>query len=173
MEKKNRTAFVRLILIAVCACLLTFCAKTSTAGDDAAFNANLVCARSHAEIEKWVFSTLDGEQPDAAPESVRMNQKFHLAFIVDSFEAPARKPVDLLANLKMVDPNGKTVMTVPKAAFANMQDPRAPGIVVLQPIMAITFDKTDPVGTYTFESSILDRSRGVSAFATTSIELVR
>ncbi len=125
---------------------------TSSAADSA-IAANILIVKSHAEIASWVVSDPTKRQGDVGRmRTVRRGMKIYLPLIATFSQSQVGKRIALTGFVQVVSPNGNTLGGF--RCFAIQVDPRAPKTIVLEPVVDITFDATDPSGEYRVRGSI-------------------
>jgi len=75
--------------------------------------------------------------------------------------------------VRFMSPAGKTLFAAAKFSETIGPDPRSPSVIVLNPVMDITFDPDDPPGTYTIRVTIKDNVHSVYAKAEEQFQLVQ
>ncbi len=65
--------------------------------------------------------------------------------------------------MQFVSPNGKVIFNGKKCCGANRGDPRTPGLVVLNPVLDLTSEEGDPLGTYEVRATVTYGGRTASA----------
>ena len=128
----------------------------------AALKVDVLIVDSKDSIAKWVLGPPGKRQADHGRlRAVKTGTKVYLPVIVTGFDLSERH--DFSADLQIVAPGGKT-QALKRCCGANAFDPRTPGLVVLNPVVDITFDAEDVPGAYTVRATVSD---GASS-ATTS-----
>ena len=80
--------------------------------------------------------------------------------------------MNLTHHVRFVKPNGK-VLDIPPTSATIASDPESPSVIVLNPILDITFDSDDSPGTYTFAVLIIDHVHSTYAKAEEQVDLIR
>ena len=138
------------------------------------FTARILITDSHTKIEQWVLSSenerlaLSGHQ-----RVVHINEKLYYPFVVTGYTVDSSGRVDLTADFQLISPRGEVCAQTAKIATANRQDPRAPGIIVLEPVLDLTFDEKDQPGTYTIRTIITDHIKSEAVTAEETFRLVK
>jgi hypothetical protein len=118
------------------------------------FSANVLIVKSHSDIESWVVLEPAKRRWDAGRmRAVTRGPKVYLPIVATFPQSQVGQRVALVADLELVAPNGK-VQKMPSCCIANRVDPRAPATIVLNPVIDITFDATDPKGEYRVRATI-------------------
>jgi hypothetical protein len=136
------------------------------------FTANILFMDSKEAIEKWVLSPLLPRPGTGLVRQVKPGMKFYMPFVVTNYRFP-NENMYLSAQLRITDPEGKTIFEAPKVSGAVRRDPRSPHVIVLNPVMDLTFDEADQPGTYMIRVMVFDHAHNVSASTEASIELVK
>jgi hypothetical protein len=144
-----------------------------TAGlKDGSFKANILITDSHAAIEKWVLMSA-ADRPNAERfRELTPDKKFYLPFVVTDYPFSASERMDLTARVRLISPDGETKFDTPRFSGAIAPDPRSPGVIVLNPVMDITFDTSDPPGTYTIRVTITDHVHSAYAKAERQFQFI-
>jgi hypothetical protein len=138
---------------------------------EASFKANILITDSHAAIEKWVFMS-PADRPNAGRlRELVLDKMFYFPFVVTDYPWPATERMKLTAHVRVITPDGKIMYEAPEISGAIGSDPRVPSVIVLNPVMNITFDKTDLPGTYTVSATITDHVHSVYAKAEEQFQL--
>ena len=112
------------------------------------FGANVLIVKSHAEIESWVTTEPARRRGNVGrARSVTRGTKYYLPVVATFPQSQEGRRIALVADLEIVAPNGKAAR-IPGCCSANRADPRAPATIVLQPVVDLTLDATDPNGEY-------------------------
>lgn len=146
---------------------------TETAGlKPADFHANVLLADSKASVEKWVLMPA-AEKPNAGRiRQVAPGKKIYVPFVVTDYPFPLSEKMDLTTHIRVLSPEGKVLLEKPNFSEDNGADPRSPHVIVLNPVLDITFNDRDVPGTYTFRLTVVDHVHSTYAKAEEKIELV-
>jgi hypothetical protein len=126
---------------------------TPSATVNPAFTANILIVRSHDDIASWVVMNPAKRQGDVGRlRAVTRGMKIHLPVIATFADSQVGQKIALRAVLQIISPTGNTFLGT--RCFANQVDPRAPRTIVLEPVLNMTFDSTDPLGEYRVRASI-------------------
>ena len=82
---------------------------------------------------------------------VTRGPKIYMPIVATFSDSQVGQKIALKGVVHIVSPNGNTADF---QCFANQVDPRAPKTIVLEPVMNVTFDATDPNGEYKLRGSI-------------------
>lgn len=135
------------------------------------FRAHILITESNADIEHWIKTPSNILKPDSARlRFVRRGQQLIIPAVVTDYTYDAPGKIGLSADFLLVSPSGKTLLDAKKFSGSNNQDTRTPGLIVLNPVLNLTLDSTDPVGLYTVHITVWDGARSV--LAEESFELV-
>jgi hypothetical protein len=127
-------------------------ASPKKAGDS--FTANVLIVKSQSDIENWVKAEPARRRGDFGRlRTVARGEKIHVPLIATFTQSQEFQRVALVGDLEVFGP-GEKVQRLPGCCIANRADPRAPTTIVLLPIVAITFDETDPKGEYRVRAKI-------------------
>lgn len=138
----------------------------------ASFKANILITDSHAAIEKWVLMS-QSDRPDAGRlRELVVDKTFYLPFVITDYPSPATERMKLTAHVRLISPDGKIKFEAPEISGAIASDPRSPSVIVLNPVMNITFDATDLPGTYTISVTVTDHVHSVYAKAEEQFQLI-
>ena len=95
------------------------------------------------------------------------------AILVESYELPFSRRVDLSADVVITDPTGRVVLEKASIAGAQTMDPKTMVLVPLAPTFGMMFGLTDPEGEYKVRVTIWDSVRGASAVLETKFLVTR
>ena len=146
---------------------------SETAGlNEAKFKANILIAESKAAIEKWVLLPETDRSAAGRIRQVPRDKKFYLPFVVTGYAWQASEKMDLTTHVRLISPAGKTLFDAPKFSETVGPDPRSPSVIVVNPVMDLTFDSGDRPGTYTIRVTITDHVHSVFAKAEEQFQLI-
>jgi len=138
---------------------------------EATFKANILITDSHAAIDKWVLMS-PADRPNAGRlRRLALDKPFYFPFVVTDYPWPATDRMKLTARVRVISPDGKIMHEEPEISGAIASDPRTPSVIVLNPVMNITFDTTDLPGAYTVSVTITDHVHSVYAKAEEQFQL--
>ncbi len=137
--------------------------------EGASFNANVLIVKSHSDISNWVKLEPGKRRKHAGRmRAVTRGTKVYLPVVATFSKSQVGRQIALVADLEIIAPNGK-VTKIPNCCIANSVDPRAPTTIVLNPVIDVTFDATDPSGEYRLRATI--NSGRATATATETFRL--
>ncbi|HMD96106.1 MAG TPA: hypothetical protein VKM93_02080 [Terriglobia bacterium] len=144
-----------------------------TAGlKEGSFKANILITDSHAAIERWVLMSATDRPNAGRLRELIPDKKFYLPFVVTDYPFSASEKMDLTARVRLISPDGKTKFAAPRFSGAIAPDPRSPSVIVLNPVMDITFDTSDPPSTYTVRVTITDHVHSAYAKAEEQFQFI-
>ena len=137
------------------------------------FKANILITDSSAAIEKWVLMPV-AERPGAGRlRQLTPGKKFYFPFVVTGYIALKSEEMDLTAHVRLISPDGKTLFDRPRFLETIGADPISPTVIVMMPVMDITFDTTDLPGTYTIRVTVTDHVHSAYARAEEKFQLIQ
>jgi len=139
---------------------------------EGSFKANILITDSHAAIEKWVLMPAAEKASAGRIRQLIRDKKFYLPFVVTEYDWPAPERMNLTAHVRLLSPEGRVLLDNPTFSRTIGADPRSPHVIVLNPVMDITFDSTDQPGTYTIRVTVTDHVHSAYAKAEERFELV-
>jgi hypothetical protein len=117
------------------------------------FTANVLIVKSHDDIARWVVADPAKRQGDVGRlRTITRGTKIDLPVIATFSDSQVGQKIALRGILQIVSPTGNTFMGA--RCFANQVDPRAPRTIVLEPVLNLTFDASDPSGEYRVRASV-------------------
>jgi hypothetical protein len=135
-------------------------APSRTEGES--FSANVLIVKSHSDIENWVKLEPAKRRGDVGRvRTITKGVKVYLPVVATFSQSQVGQPIALAADLEIVAPGGR-VQKIPGCCFANRVDPRAPTTIVLNPVLDVTFDATDPSGEYRVRARINNGNKTVA-----------
>jgi len=137
------------------------------------FKANILISESKAETEKWVLMPAADRQGAGRIRQLATGKKYYLPFVVTDYPYPATEKMNLTTHVHFISPAGKTLLAAGKFSENIGADPRSPSVIVLNPVMDVTFDATDLPGTYTLRVTITDHVHSTYAKAEEQFQLVQ
>lgn len=143
------------------------------AGLSTSFQANILITDSKSAIEKWVLLPVANRPGAGRLHQVTPGMKIYLPFVVTNYNFPASENMNLTAHVRISGPDGKTLLDEPRMSGAIKPDPRSPNVIVLNPVIDLTFDASDLPGTYTIRVTIADNVHGTDASAEETFQLIR
>lgn len=101
-----------------------------------------------------------------------IGKKLYFPCVVTDYPAPASEKMDLTAHVSLIGPDGKTKFDFPRFSETIAPDPKSPTLIVLNPVMDITFDSGDLPGAYKIRATVTDHVHSVFAKAEEQFQLV-
>ena len=145
-------------------CRLDSKASPPATPTNAPFRAHLLIVESNAEIERWVLTPSHKRGPDSARlRSVRRGQRLLVPAVVTDYTPDASGRIRLSADFQLIGPGGAVVLNAQGYSSSSSQDPRTPGLVVLEPVLNLTPEPPDPLGVYTVRLTVWDGARSARA----------
>jgi hypothetical protein len=139
-------------------------AGAADAGVAAAPKAVLLLAASSDVFEKWVTTPPAHRAAlKGLVDKVKINERTLLAIVLDGYELPRSRRVELNADVVITDSTGRVVLERASIATARMFDPKTQSAVLLRPLGALIYGVTDPEGVYTVKVTVWDQIRGEAA----------
>jgi hypothetical protein len=137
------------------------------------FKANILINESKAETEKWVLMPEAARAGAGRIRQVTTDKKYYLPFVVTGYTWPATEKMSLTARVRFISPVGKIIYASAKWSETIAPDPKSPSVIVLNPVMDITFDHNDVPGTYTIRIMITDHVHSTYAKAEEKLQLIQ
>jgi hypothetical protein len=106
-------------------------------------------------------------------DKMKINERVAFAIVLDRYELPKSRKVDLTADLLIVDSTGRTVVDKVSVATAKTWDPATQFAVPLKPATAMYFGTTDPEGIYSLKVTVWDQVRGTHVESTQQFTVTR
>jgi hypothetical protein len=122
------------------------------------FEVNLVITDSRKGLPNWLAMSAGERVRSQRPHRFRAFQKGYLSVVLTNFKTEDVN-VDLTAQLMLIGPDGRSVYehrNLGRSAWGNPKQ----GYLAIRPDVDFSFDKTDPVGTYTYRVIVSDNVRG-------------
>ena len=95
------------------------------------------------------------------------------AIVVENYELPFSRRVDLSADIVITDPTGRVVLDKASIAGAQTMDPKTMLLVPLLPTFGLMFGLTDPEGEYKVRIVLMDQVRGTASVLETKFVVTR
>jgi hypothetical protein len=136
----------------VLACLLPCLALVANgehkpdAGTPPQLQASILIVDSKDAIATWVMNPKAGDA--GRLRSVTAGQKLFVPIIVTGLKTADFGRPGIVADMQFVSPDGTVMFDGRKCCGASRGDPRTPGLVVLNPVLDLSFEPGDPIGTY-------------------------
>jgi hypothetical protein len=125
-------------------------------------------------IEKWVATKPDQRATvKGLVDKMKINERVAFAIVLEGYELPKSRKVDLTADLLIVDSTGRTVVDKVSVATAKTWDPATQFAVLLKPMTGMYFGTTDPEGVYSLKVTIWDQVRGSHVESTQQFTVTR
>jgi hypothetical protein len=154
---------------------LLWCAPVSAASassQEQSFRAHVLIVDSHEAIQKWVLSPPARRGGDNGRlRTVVKGTRIYLPLIASGYKPTKSGELHFAADLEIVAPDGKVTL-LKDCCAAERGDPRTPGLVVLNPVIDISFDSGDPAGTYSARATVRDGSHTATASETFRVAAV-
>jgi hypothetical protein len=135
------------------------------------FKANLLIAEANAEIEKWVLATPAERAVTGRKRTLEIDTKYLLPSVVTDY-TPDSKQILFTSDYEILAPGGKVYYRQTALSSAQAYDPRSPNVIVLNPVMNLTFDKNDIPGKYIIRITVKDHLKGTVSRAEEQVTLV-
>jgi hypothetical protein len=138
---------------------------------EGSFDVNLVINDSRTGLSKWLAMTPSERDRALRTRRFRPFEKGYLSVVLTNFKADDPN-IDLTAQLMLIGPDGRSVYEhrdLGKSAWGNPMQ----GYLAIRPSIDFSFDKTDPVGTYTYRVIVSDNVRGEIGRAEQKIVFVK
>jgi hypothetical protein len=125
-------------------------------------------------IEKWVATKPEQRGTvKGLVDRVKINERVAFAIVLDGYELPRSRKVDLTADLLITDSTGRTVVDKVSVATAKTWDPAKEFAVMLKPLTGMYFGTTDPEGAYSLKVTVWDQVRGTHVESTQQFTVTR
>jgi len=146
-----------LIVAVLCASL---CAVAATPGSSV--KANILIVKSHQDIANWVQLDPAKRQGDVGRlRTVGRGVKIYLPVVATFSESQVGRTIAYKGYVQIVSPAGNTLAGM--RLFANQVDRRAPATIVLEPVMDVGFDRSDPNGAYKVRARVTNGNETFTA----------
>ena len=147
--------------------------KPSVVLEDSLVKANVLITDSHDAIEKWVLMPEADRAGAGRIRRVTPGKKYYLPFVVTDYPWQASERMTLTAHVRFISPAGKILFESPTFSRTIAPDPRSPSVIVLNPVMDVTFDPDDLPGTYTIRVTVTDHVHSAYAKADEQFQLIQ
>ena len=155
-------------VLAILACALPSLATAAMGeqkpadGAEQKMQASILIVDSPDAMSKWVKNPKGGDTGRA--RSVTIGQKILFPVVVTGLKTTDFGQPGIVADMQFISPDGKVMFDSKKwGVGANRGDPRTPGLVVLVPVIDLTFEPGDPLGTYEVRATVTYGARTASA----------
>lgn len=135
--------------------------KTPPDAADQKIQASILIVDSHDAIATWVKDPKGGD--GGRMRVVTLGQKIFVPIVVTGLKTTEFGQPGIVADMQFVLPDGKIMFNGKKCCSANRGDPRTPGLVVLNPVLDLTSEQGDPLGTYEVRATVTYDGRSASA----------
>jgi hypothetical protein len=155
---------------------LTLTADAGAAADAGVLGprALLLLASEPEAFDRWAAAKpSERSKVKGLTDKVKINERTLVAIVLDGYELPKSRRVELNADIVIIDSTGRTVLEKASAATARTFDPATQTAIVLKPIGALNYSVTDPEGVYVAKVTIWDQIRGESAKVVTQFTVTR
>jgi hypothetical protein len=135
------------------------------------FGVQLLVVEHNADIQAWVLTPENLRKPDSA--RLRQVHRGHLLLVpivVTNFTAEPTGAVRISADFQLISPTG-TIALAKTLTGGSLPDARTPGLMVLNPVLNLTSEPTDPLGSYVVRVTVKNGVR--TAQAEERFELVK
>jgi hypothetical protein len=143
---------IALACLLPCLALAPISEQKPDAGAQQHIQLSILIVDSKDAIAGWVTHPKGGDA--GRLRSVTVGQKVFLPVIVTGLKTADFGQPGIVADVQFVSPDGKVMFDGRKCCGANRGDPRTPGLVVLNPVLDLTFDPGDPIGTYEIRATV-------------------
>lgn len=149
-------------------------AAAPDAGTAPAAKAVILLAREAEAFDRWAAAKRSDRAAVKGLEGrLKINERMLVAIVLDGYELPRSRQVDLTADIVVTDSTDRVVLDKASAAIARTFDPKAQTAVVLKPLGALLYGVTDPEGVYTVKVTLWDQIRGQSYKAVLQVPVSR
>ena len=136
--------------------------QTLPEATDQKIQANILIVDSHDGIAQWAKNPKGGDA--GRMRKVVVGQKIFVPIIVTGLKTTDIGQPGIVADMQFVAPGGKVMQDAKKCCgAANRLDPRTPGLIVLNPVLDLTAEVGDPLGTYEVKATVTYRGGTASA----------
>ncbi len=139
----------------------------------ASFKANILIVQSKEDAEKWVLMSASDRPGAGRFHQLTREKKYYFPFAVTDYPFPVSERMDLTAHVRVISPTGKIMFGAARFAETIGADPRSPSVIIMNPVMDITFEATDPPGTYIILVTISDHVHSTYSKAEEQFQLVQ
>ena len=167
-----RRSIVLLALIAVTAHAADGGAAPADAGSGP--RALFVLADDEAAIDKYVLAKPSERAAiKGILTKVTIGKRTAGAILVEGYELPYSRRVDVSADLVITDPEGREVIDKASISGARTMDPKTMLLLPLKPVFGLMFGLTDREGEYKVRITVWDHVRGSSTSLETRFVVTR
>ena len=140
---------------------------------EADFKANILITESTAATEKWVLMPAADRPGAGRIRQLTPGKKYYLPFVITGYAWPVSEKMSLTAHVRFIGPDGKIKFASAKWSDTIGADPRSPSVIVLNPVMDVTFDADDLPGSYTMRITIIDHVHHAYSKAEEQFQLIQ
>lgn len=134
----------------------------------------LLLADDAAVIEKYALAKPNERAAiKGVLTKITVGKRSLAAILVDGYELPFSRRVDLTADIVITDPTGRVVLDKAGISGAQTMDPKTMVLVPLNPTFGMVFGLTDPEGEYKVRIMLWDQVRGASSLLETKFVVTR
>lgn len=132
---------------------------------------DVIAVESLDDFQSWLKKSMAAARQGTAmpapyPPSVRSiaaNRKLHFPILVGNLRPPAQGVVDLVADLELLGPDGKSISVQKRCCSFRIENRPDYRTVMLSPTINVEMDRGDTNGTYTVRVSVSDGTRRAEA----------
>ena len=128
---------------------------------DRKIEANILIVDSQDAVAQWVIDPQGGDV--GRMRKVTVGRRVFVPIVVTGLKTTEFGQAGIVADMQFVSPSGKVVFNGRKCCSAIRGDPRAPGLVVLNPVLDLSSEDGDPLGTYEVRATVTYGGRTASA----------
>jgi len=128
---------------------------------DRKMEASILIVDSLDAVANWVKDPKGGDGGRIRKATV--GQKLLVPIVVTGLNTTEFGQAGIVADMQFVAPGGKVIFNGRKCCNAIRGDPRTPGLVVLNPVLDLTSEDGDPLGTYEVRATVSYGGRTASA----------
>jgi len=114
--------------------------------------ASILIVDSKDAIANWAMNPAGGDA--GRIRSVPVGQKLFVPVVVTGLQTTDFGRPGIIADMQFISPDGKVFFNGSRCCSAILGDPRTPGLAVLNPVLDLTFDAGDPLGTYEIRATV-------------------
>lgn len=134
----------------------------------------LVLAEDETVIDKYALAKpADRAAIKGVLTKVTIGRRTAGAILLEGYELPYSRRVDISADLVITDPEGKEMIDKASVSGAQTMDPKLMVLLPLKPLFGLMFGLTDREGEYKVRITVWDHIRGASTKLETSFVVTR
>src|SRR3954462_14752891 len=108
-------------------------------------------------LDKWAAAKpSERAKVKGLVDKVKINERVAFAVVLDGYELPKNRQVDLTCDVKITDSTGRDVIDRVSLGLAKTWAPKTQFAVLLKPVTALQFGTTDPEGVYHVKITVWD-----------------